>query len=121
MGEAAVDTLGRLLAAQLNEDAAAKSGLRHLAAAHADRLRAEGRKQLGCLLVAADAADHALAAGMAGIDDRAQASLEVVAGKHRVELVDRERRLPELDRAVQGRLADLYRGDAARHQERDEA
>jgi hypothetical protein len=107
-----------LPATQFDDDAAAQGRGWQFAADHANGLWTERLEQSRCE-VRLDAPYDTLAAGMAGIDDAAQRAL-VIAGEHRIELVDHEARLPKLDRAVQRRLADLDRRHAAWHQKRDQ-
>src|SRR5262249_6488808 len=91
---------------QLYDDAAANGAGRQPAAHHADRFRTE-RLELLRPEIRFNALHYALAACMAAVDDGTQRSF-VVAGQHRVELVDCEAWLPQLYASVERGFADLH-------------
>ena len=108
--------LALLAAAKFDRDTASCSGGRQFAADHANGLRGERREQLGLVLVG-NAAQYALAAGVAAVDHRTELALIVVVLRieHVVKLIDHERRFPPLNRTVERTPGDIDRGNSARH------
>src|SRR5262245_21346232 len=108
-----LNVLIRLTPTQFNEDAATQCSGRQLPANHAKAFWGKCWKKLRHLLVT-NAAQNALPAGMATIDDRAQCRFGVIC-KNTVELVEAERWFPTFDGAIHCGFAHLNRRDALRH------